>query len=248
MATGLQGFLARRSARFIVPSRYLQRAVLAEQPEFAGRCVVVPSGVDVARFNPAVDGSDIRASWGFGDDAEVFLWLGRLGYEKRIDFLLDAFAKVQAQRPSARLVLAGSGPASDAFRRRAHALGVEGNVLFTGYVPDELVPRYYGAADAFVSASDFETQGLTLLEAMATGVPSAVASAGGYLDVLRPGENAYTFQPNDLGGAAQAMHHALDAPDAVRRAARDTAIEYSLERCEELLEETYADVLMQRAR
>jgi 1,2-diacylglycerol 3-alpha-glucosyltransferase len=247
-ATGFQNFLASRAARFIVPSRFLQQAVLAQSRALREHCVVVPTGVDIDRFSPEVDGTAVRESWGFDDDAEVLMYLGRMGFEKRIDFVLNSFKTLHASRPSARLVLAGKGPAMEAFQRQSRSLGLDEAVLFTGYVPEADVPKYYTAADAFVSASDFETQGLTLLEAMAAGAPSAVAAAGGYLDLIREGENAYPFQPQDQEAAVQAMDKALDAPASVGRAARETALEYSVERCIRLLEETYEDVLFRRAR
>lgn len=248
LAIGFQRFLARRAARFILPSRFLLDAVLNQDPNMADRCVVVPTGIDTRRFHPDVDGGRVRAEWGFGDDTDVLLYLGRLGYEKRVDFLLDAFARLHDERPTARLVLAGTGPATEAFRRHAAKLDLKDEVLFTGYVDDEKVPQFYAAADAFASASDFETQGLTLVEAMATGTPSAVAAAGGYLDVIDDGANSYAFRPDDLGGAADAMRRAIDAPASVRRAARETALSCSLERCVQRLEATYHDVLFERAR
>jgi 1,2-diacylglycerol 3-alpha-glucosyltransferase len=241
IATGFQNRLARGAARFIVPSRFLQRAVHEKDPDLAARCVVVPSGIDVHRFHPDVDGSAVRQAWGFGPEDDVLLYLGRLGFEKRVDFLLDAFKQLRQERPSARLVLAGNGPGTEAFRRRAQRLDLTHDVRFTGYVPDEQVPQFYAAANAFASASDFETQGLTLVEAMATGTPSAVAAAGGYLDVARDGDNAYLFRHDSISDAVSAMTQALDAPASVRRAARKTAEACSMERCVALLETTYED-------
>jgi 1,2-diacylglycerol 3-alpha-glucosyltransferase len=236
-----QARMASKAARFILPSHYLYREVTEQDPHLAPRCSVVPTGVHVDRFRPDLDGAAARAAWGVPDDAEVLLYLGRLGFEKRIHVLIDAFERLHERRPNARLVLSGKGPGMDDFRRHAKPLGDA--VHFTGFVPDEQLPAHYAAADAFASASDFETQGLTLLEAMATGRPCAVARAGGYLDVIEEDRNCYAFTPGDVDDAADAMERALDAPAALRRAARDTALAYSKDRMMDLLERTYFEAV-----
>ncbi|MHB8634096.1 MAG: glycosyltransferase [Thermoplasmatota archaeon] len=235
----VQDFLVRRSSCLVVPSHFLLDRLRKENPALAEGAIVVPTGIDTRRFHPRVSGAQVRAGWGLAPDDEVLLYLGRLGLEKRADFLLSAFGKVAAKRPHAHLVLAGRGPAADDLARQAAAMGLRDRVHLPGFVSDADLPAAYAAADAFVSASDFETQGLTLLEAMATGRPCAVAAAGGYLDPLRNGENGFLFGSHDLHEAAAAMGQALDAPSRLRTEARFTAEAYRLQACVRLLERVY---------
>lgn len=238
-AFAIQDYLVRHSSALLVPSHFLLELLKKEDESLAHRAIVVPTGIDVTRFNPATRGAAQRAAWGLAPDDEVLLYLGRMGHEKRVDFLVESFAQVAAKRPKAHLVLAGRGPASAALARQAAALGLADRVHLVGFVADDLLPATYAAADAFVSASDFETQGLTLLEAMATGLPCAVAAAGGYLDPVRDTENGYLFAAHDANAAARAMGAALDAPQSVRGEARHMAESYRTERCVRVLERAY---------
>lgn len=237
--TAIQDFLVRRASALLVPSHFLLRLLRAENEKLARGAIVVPTGIDVQRFNPAVSGRRVREAWNLPDGAQALLYLGRLGLEKRVDFLIDSFRAVAQRRPDAHLVLAGRGPARPQLEEQVRQSGLAGRVTFAGFVPEADLPHTYAAADAFVSASDFETQGLTLLEAMATGLPSAVAAAGGYLDPIHDGDNGFLFAPHDTAAAARAMERALDAPQRLRGEARAMAESYRLERCIRVLERTY---------
>lgn len=238
-----QDFLVRHASVLIVPSHFLLRTLQAEDPALAEGALVVPTGVDVQRFHPTVARTAARAAqreaWGLNESDEVLLSLGRLGVEKRVDFLLEAFARLASDRPNAKLVLAGRGPMRKPLEAHAARLGVADRVHFAGFVADEALPGAYAAADAFASASDFETQGITVLEAMAAGLPVAAAAAGGYLDPLHDGHNGHLFAPYDVEDARRALGLALEAPTALRTAARRTAEGYRIEHCAGLLERTY---------
>lgn len=233
--------LVAKSKLLIAPSSATRADLAAAYPQAAEKIRVVPTGVDTSRFRPNLDGAPIREDWGFDEHHRVVLYLGRLSYEKRIDVLLEAFTRLHARDDDARLVVAGTGPANDDLQDDARRLGVEDLVRFEGHVPGHRLPATYAAADAFASASEIETQGLTLLEAMAVGRPVAVSAVGGYLDVVRDGENGYLFPRSDADAAARALVQALDAPASVRTSARRTAETYSAPRCVALLEQAYRD-------
>ena len=110
-------------------------------------------------------------------------------------------------------------------------------VIFTGFVPDSDLPAFYNAADMAVSASKFETQGLSILEAMASGKTVACRNGRAFTEIVHDGENGYLF--DDVDGCRAAILKALDAPAEVREASYRTALDNSRERSIEKYVEAY---------
>jgi len=206
---------------------------------------VVPNGVDVKRFKPC--GKAVaRRRTGLGVREKVVLTAGRLSFEKNVDVVLKAFALVLRQEGSARLVVTGGGPAERECKRLAVELGVGNRVSFPGFVGEGLLPAYYSAADVFVTASTFETQGLSLLEAMACGTPVVGANALAIPEAVDCGRNGFLFEPGDVDGCARELLKVLGAGGARRKswsaAARRKALEFSLPKAVDALERVYESV------
>jgi glycosyltransferase involved in cell wall biosynthesis len=148
---------------------------------------VVPTGIELQQFSQG-DGGRFRSAWSIPPERPVLVHVGRLAFEKNCDFLLDMLVHVKAQVPDVLLVIAGEGPARRPLQQQARRLGLEEQVLFTGYLDrDGSLEDCYSAGDAFVFASRTETQGLVLLESMALGTPVVAMSVMGTREVLRPG-------------------------------------------------------------
>ena len=134
---------------------------------------VIPTGVDVNSLNKAAN-NDMRQELGIPADAAVLLTLSRVAEEKKIDRILNAMPEIIDEFPETRLVIAGDGPDMEVLQEQVERLTLEDNVIFTGDVPHDDVGSYYKMADLFVSASDTETQGLTYIEALASGTKCVV--------------------------------------------------------------------------
>ena len=134
---------------------------------------VIPTGVDVNSLNKAAN-NDMRQELGIPADAPVLLTLSRVAEEKKIDRILNAMPEIIDKFPETRLVIAGDGPDMEVLQEQVERLTLEDNVIFTGDVPHDDVGSYYKMADLFVSASDTETQGLTYIEALASGTKCVV--------------------------------------------------------------------------
>ena len=136
---------------------------------------VIPTGIDVSRFLPEryseVEVAKARAEFGLGKEHFVVLVLGRVTKEKSIDVVLDAMPALFAKHENARLLLVGDGQYRPELEAQAEALGIRDKVIFGGFRPWEKIGLYYQTGDVFVSASQSETQGLTIVEAMAAGLP-----------------------------------------------------------------------------
>ncbi|MDD1772733.1 MAG: glycosyltransferase [Methanomassiliicoccales archaeon] len=189
------------------------------------RFEVIPTGVDLDRFNPGVDGSPIRERYGL-DDKKVILHLGRIAWEKNIDLVIRGFARLVEQEPDAVLLLVGKGPAKEHIEELAKELGVGGKVVFTGFVPDDDLPQYYAACDVLTLASKFETQGLVVLEAMAMGKPVSGIRYRAIAELIIEGENGSLFEetPESWSNATLRL---LNEPERYREGAMAKANEYS---------------------
>jgi len=156
----------------------------------------------------------------------VILHLGRIAWEKNIELVLRGFCILSKQEPEARLVLVGEGPAKEHLIKLAGELGVADKVIFTGFVPDSELPRFYAACDVLTLASKFETQGLVILEAMAVGKPVSGIRYRAVAELIREGENGELFEETPYSWS-QATGRLLKDPGRYREGALAKAREYS---------------------
>ena len=150
----------------------------------------IPTGIDVAAIAALPEGHPRRlAGWRPGVDT-VLVSLGRVAPEKSVDVLIDAFVLAAQRRPRLRLLLVGGGPAEEDVARQAASAGLADRVHVTGRLPRDEALSLVKACDLFVFASQTETQGLVLAEALATGLPVAAVDGPGVTETLRPGIDA----------------------------------------------------------
>ncbi len=189
------------------------------------RLEVIPTGVDLDRFNSRIDGSEVRRRYGL-EGKKVILHLGRIAWEKNIDLVVRGFALLSAHEPEARLLLVGEGPAKEHVRGLVKELGIEERVIFTGFVPDPELPQFYAACDVLTLASKFETQGLVILEAMAVGKPVSGIRYRAVAELVREGENGELFEETPYSWS-QATLRLLRDPERYREGALAKAREFS---------------------
>lgn len=176
---------------------------------------IIPTGIRTADFADC-DGAAFRARHGIAPERPVMAYVGRVAFEKNIDFLLRVTEAVRRDLPDVLFVIAGEGPARVRLERAVAKRGLTDNVRFVGYLERKTeLPACYCAADAFVFASKTETQGLVLLEAMALGVPVVALAEMGTRDVLKEGEGC-RIAPDDVAGFARTLLPLLADRDAAR--------------------------------
>lgn len=180
---------------------------------------VLPTGITPGDF-AAGDGAGFRAAHGIEPARPVALFVGRVAFEKNIEFLLEAVVHARAILPELLLLITGDGPAVPALKQRAASLRLNDNVRFVGYLERTTgLPDCYAAGDVFVFASRTETQGLVLLEAMAMGLPVVALSAMGTADILDSGRGCIT-PADDPERFAEALVEILTQPELRLRLAR----------------------------
>ena len=158
---------------------------------------VIPSGLMLGQFRNVDMKSveELREKYGIGRDMKVLVYLGRLAKEKRVDELLRL---VSAQsNPGIRLLVVGDGPYRSRLQEQAENMNIADRVIFTGMAEPSEVTRYYKLGDIFVSASQSETQGLTYIEAMASGLPLLCREDTCLKGVIRNGITGYTYSSGE---------------------------------------------------
>ncbi|MFA6214697.1 MAG: glycosyltransferase [Candidatus Micrarchaeia archaeon] len=203
---------------------------------------VLPSPIDTGVFKPdAKGGARVRRELGLSGKTKLILSVGRVVKEKNYDFILRAARQVRD--PDARFLIVGKGPYLDTLKKEAQRMGLSSKFHFTGYVlAKEKLIDYYNAADAFVFASKFETQGLTLLEAFACGKPAAVLEGTAMEEMVKNGRNGYLFS-EDERDCAEKLLKCADAKGKLSEGARATALDYSIPKCTKRLLKLYSRLL-----
>ena len=184
--------------------------------------VTIPTGAKTDVFHPGIPSDDIRKRYNL-ENKRVMIHVGRISFEKELDIIIRAMTNIDAT-----LLVAGKGPAKETMEKLVEELDLEDKVIFAGFVPDEELPKYYNAADIAVSASKFETLGLSILEAMACGKAVACRNGRAFAEIIRDGENGYLF--DDEADCADAVMRAFNAPQSVIDNSLQTALDNSREK------------------
>ncbi|MFW6107176.1 MAG: glycosyltransferase [bacterium] len=207
---------------------------------------VAATGVDLKDY-AAGDAAAARTRFGIPDDAFLIGHVGRLAPEKNLDFLAPALAEALEHLPTSRLLVVGSGPSVPAMRQTFRERGVGQRVVFAGtLVEQELVDAYH-AMDVFAFASKTETQGMVLVEALATGCPVVAIDAAGAREVVQDESNGRLLEDEDPWAFAQALAWVAGLGERQRRAlkrrAARSAKPFSTSRCAKRVLRFYREIL-----
>jgi len=216
--------------------------------------VVIPPGVDVARFQPlsAPQRRRARTDLGLPSEGQLVLGVSRLVPRKGMDTLIKAAARLAPEYPDMTVVIAGEGRERTRIERLAAGSGVPVRLL--GRVPDECLPALYACADIFAtpcrrrwSGLEQEGFGIVFLEAAASGVPQVAGRSGGSAEAVVDGETGIVVEASDDPVAvASALRQLLDDPDLAARmgaaSRRRAETDFSYDRLATILDGALAGV------
>ena len=207
--------------------------------------VTVRSGLELGDYDPTrAQRADVRAEFGLPVDVPVVGTVSRLSPQKDPITLIEAFATLRQQHPTARLLLVGDGPLAGEVTARVAALGLSDAVVMTGLRHD--VPRLLQGMDVFLSCSLWEGLPRTIIAAMATGIPVVATPADGVRDVIRDHETGRVFPMERPEIAAWATGHLLKDPKVAAMlagAALELTHEFDATHMAERLAEVYVESL-----
>ncbi len=188
------------ASELIVPTNKTYK-LFKEKYKYEKNIHIVPTGIEVDRFfeeniNKKVV-QDLRKRLKFTKKDIVTIFVGRLAEEKNVEFLLNAEKKLIEKNKNIKLLIIGDGPDKEKFEDISKKLEITDNVVFTGKVPWDEIEYYYHTADIFATASTSETQGLTVIEAMAANVVPVCIDDEAFKSAIVDNLNGYIFKTEE---------------------------------------------------
>ena len=203
---------AKRFDAIVSVSGFVRRRLVQILGENPPRHYTIFNGVDTTFFSPSMATSDAKELQGVGG-RYVMLYVGRLASNKGIGHLIRAMPSIKSEIGNVTLIVGGKGELEGELKREALSLGVSDVVVFRGYIPQELLPRYYEASDVVMVPSTYEPAGIVPLEAMSMKKPVVGASAGGIAESVADGYSGLLVPPGDSKAIVQAVRRLHGEPE-----------------------------------
>ena len=157
---------------------------------------IVPTGIEVEKYSKKYSDEvieELKEKIGIKKEDINLIFVGRLGLEKSVDFLINNHKNIVKKHPNCNLIIIGDGPERENLEKLVKKNKLENNVFFTGKVPLSDIGMYYHLGSIFVTASKTETQGLTVLEALAASLPVVAIKDESFIDPIKDNYNGYLF-------------------------------------------------------
>ncbi len=230
--TFIQTYLPRFCSRvdmIVSPSKGM--ADILQTLKIDAPITVVPNGVDIGKFRQAKDHFK-RGKFGFSDRDVLFVYAGRLAAEKNLPLVINCFNAVAQSVDNAHLLIIGSGTVEDHLQELANQTPSADRIHFTGRIPYDELPEYLSMCDIFVTASTSEVHPLSVIEAMASGLPVLGIDSPGIGDTVEDGVTGLLSTNDPMLFTAKMMRLCLDRDlrNSMRIAAVKASESYSIER------------------
>ncbi len=188
---------------------------------FKDNIEVVSNGIDTKKFNPKNFDKNLKNKL-CEKGEKLILHVGRITKEKKASELLKIVKILDNKKINFKMLIIGSGPELDNITAKTKYMGLENKITFAGHISQEDLPKYYASADLFLTASTVETQGLVLLEALASGLPVIGADAEAIPELITNGKNGFLFEPADLEKAAVLTEEILADENLRKKLSKNT--------------------------
>lgn len=194
-------------------------------------------GIDISLYSPISRNKKFLDTWLTNDDKDnkILLFLGRLSFEKRVDLIIKAFAKLKHRHDNYSLIIAGDGPSGVVNELKSLAKSIP-NIHFTGFIHGEAKANLLASCDVFCNPSPYETFGRTVVEAMASGIPVVTVNSGAVSEYMIDGLNGYLVQPDNVEEFANTIEKVLSKENSqiVENALQDAQKFSSEQGCENI--------------
>ena len=188
------------ATELIVPTNKIYK-LFKDKYKFEKNIHIIPTGIETERFYKEninlKEVEELKNTLGLAKNDFVLLFVGRLAEEKNVEFLLNSEKNLVKKYKNIKLVIVGDGPDKDNYEKLSSKLGIAENVIFTGKAAWEEMPYYYHISDVFVTASKTETQGLTIIEAMASNVIPVCMEDEAFQSMVTDELNGLFFKTNE---------------------------------------------------
>lgn len=220
----------------IVPSYTIKE--LIEKEGFTN-VKVVENGINLIPYEKSVPD---KPSFNIDENDFIFLFVGRIVKEKNLEVLIRASKKIVKEIPNAKFIIAGKGPEENYYKDLVNKEEVNNLFKFLGFVPDSKIYSLFKTADIFIFPSKFETQGLSGIEAMASGLPVVGADYLAISEIIQDGHNGVLFNPDDEDDLVEKVMLCVSKRKKLSKNAIQSAQKYSIETTTSKLLEIYNDL------
>ncbi len=234
--------------QIVVPSPKFQRLLLTQKVKQP--ITVIPNGIDLSMFKTARNPGSLRKRLGIASDAPIMLTVGRMDPEKRLEFIVEAFDLIADRVPNAHLVFAGDGGSRKDVEARAAATHAKDRIHFLGMVNRAELPDIFHDADVFLSASTTEVHPISVIEAIASGLPMVAVQDEAFEGMIDNGLNGYLV-PLDVNVYANTLADLLPDRERLKTfGVHSTKLseKYSIESQVKALEKLYLEAILQNWR
>ena len=242
MAKKLSAAFSNRCDLTIAPSEKIKKLL---QSYGANKTIkVLPTGLKLKEFKK-LKSNDFRVKYNLAKKDRVLIYVGRLGKEKNIDFLIKSMLLLKEQGENIKLVIIGDGPYKDNLKKMVKGLDLQKEVVFTGYFKKGQVIKAYQASDLFVFASKTDTQGMVILEAAVCGLPIVAIQDLAFTNMVRQGVNGFLVK-EDKRAFANKILKVLDNKKIYNKMSNNSiklAKEFSIEKLTQQLIKYYYQLI-----
>jgi L-malate glycosyltransferase len=239
-------FLLPVNARIIFVSKKVKEFYEERLGRMNGVAQVFYNGIEVDKFSAASRNPLLKKELGINTANEVIAVVGRLVPAKAMDLFLEAFASLQKNRKNVSALIVGDGPLRSELEAKAVQLQIRDSVVFSGFRKD--LPEIYRIMDVFVLSSLREGFPMTLLEAMASEVPSVTTDVGGVGECIENGVDGFLVPTQDVQALARSIEKILADPalrqSFVEKAKKKVCSKFSVQHMVDEHEKLYEEVLI----
>ncbi|MDR1782321.1 MAG: glycosyltransferase [Bacilli bacterium] len=216
---------ANHCSELIVPSKKTAKAMI--KYGVTKEINIIPSGIDLSRFDKSNiclnTINTLKEKYDISDDHYIFINVGRIAPEKNIDMIINAFKLIHQEFiNNYKFLIVGAGPSIDDLKEMVNEYQLNNNIIFIGEVKNDLIPLYYHLADVFLATSTSETQGLTYIEAMASGLPVICKYDENLKDLVIDNHNGFVI--NDVQELSACIKKFINMKDDEYKLLSTTAI------------------------
>lgn len=208
--------VAAKASRIVVDA-YCMKRIWKSTGISGNKIEVIPFGVDTNLFNPNANGKHIREEIGIGEDTIAIVSTRPFFDHYNIECLIKAIPIIVKAHRNVLFMIKGEGPLGSNIRRLAKKLHVEQHVRFSNPVPYHRMPQYLAAANIYVSPSFIDSTSVSLLEAMACGLPPVTTDIPGNREWVKDGINGLLYPPKDHGALSERIVRLIENEDLRKR-------------------------------
>ena len=237
----------RRSAYATMPTELAMDDLLPKKRRrFKVPVEAISNGVDLSKFHCRKTSAKFYEKYGIDMNKRTVLYVGRIDPEKTLHKLLEAFALANRKCKNSQLVLVGDGTDKSRLESAAEELGIRDDVVFVGRVIGKDLPELYTTGDVFGISSSTETQGIVVIEAMASSLPVVAVRGGAVEELVHHKRNGFLHNADDIEGFARSLRNILEHPKLQKKMGAESkkiVKKHDLNQTLQRMEEIYTEVV-----